>query len=115
MNPTLLLEAEGISKSFPGVQALDGVAGPVRTLAFSADGTLLAGGAVDGKVLVWDTAARTLLEDLTTSTAIVNAVAFDNSKTNRLIAGNADDGVLMLKVSRSVAKKNAGCGTGAAG
>jgi ribose transport system ATP-binding protein len=30
MNPTLLLEAEGISKSFPGVQALDGVGFDLR-------------------------------------------------------------------------------------
>ncbi|WP_078944661.1 WD40 repeat domain-containing serine/threonine protein kinase [Streptomyces flavochromogenes] len=52
------------AKASPPWTALTGALSPVRTLAFSPDGTLLAGGCQDRTVRIWDVAGGTLAATL---------------------------------------------------
>jgi WD40 repeat protein len=58
------------------VQALNGHQAPVKAVAFSRDGAILASGGADAQVLVWDTASRRLASALTGAGGTVNGVAF---------------------------------------
>lgn len=67
----------------------------VNSVAFSHDGKLLASGADDAAVIVWDAASGTLMKSLLGHTAGVNSVAF--SPTNlRLLAAGDEGGVIRL-------------------
>ena len=74
--------------------ALAGQRSPLRSVAYNADGSLLAGGGQDGQVLVWDSATHAVVQDLTSSTTAVNALAFDQLGRNQLLAGNEDSQLL---------------------
>jgi WD40 repeat protein/serine/threonine protein kinase len=70
---------------------------PVRSVAFSPDGSLLAAGAIDGSVILWDMAERrTIGQPLVDADHIarVNAVAF--SPDGSLLAVGLNDGTIQL-------------------
>jgi WD40 repeat protein len=66
----------------------------VRSLSFNSDGTLLAGGCEDGRVIVWDSATGSVVQDLGGGNAAINSLAFDRRPRNDLLAGTADSQVL---------------------
>jgi WD40 repeat protein len=62
---------------------------PIRTLAFSPDGRLLATGAEDGGVEVWEATAGKLLHSFPPNDYAINALAF-SPDGKLLVAGGAD-------------------------
>ncbi|MBA4067492.1 MAG: hypothetical protein C0501_28040 [Isosphaera sp.] len=59
-----------------GFAALDGAGGPLRSVAVSPDGRLVAAGSADGLALVWDAAAGRLRHALRAGDHAVQSVAF---------------------------------------
>ena len=71
----------------------------IRTVSFSRDGKLIAWGADDHFVRVWDTRKRTVVAEFRGHQGDVNQVVFSNS--SRLLASASDDGtILVWDVSR---------------
>jgi WD40 repeat protein/serine/threonine protein kinase/tetratricopeptide (TPR) repeat protein len=71
-----------------------GHAGWIRCLAVSPDGTLIASGADDGKVIIWDAATRTIVREFKAHPTHVNAVAWNPTGTR--IATGAEGGGVRL-------------------
>jgi WD40 repeat protein len=69
---------------------------PIESLAFSADGEMVASTAADGSVAVWDVHAATLRETFTGTTPAVDPAFSPNGET--LYAGSADGSVLAWDV-----------------
>jgi WD40 repeat protein len=86
------------------MQALGGHRSPMRSLAFSRDGALLAGGALDGKVVVWDMATQTVVQDISGSATAVNALAFDGRNGDQLFVGNGENRISTWAMSRRAAR-----------
>ncbi len=63
---------------------------PATSLAFSADGALIAAGLEDGKVALWDVNTRELLRSLSGPAKPISSVSF--SPDGRLLAGGSTDG-----------------------
>jgi tetratricopeptide (TPR) repeat protein len=79
-------------------ESLGRLAGPeaeVYTVAFAPSGPLVAAGTIDGKVYLWDHAARTLRETWDLGTAPVNRLTFVPGTTRVLIA--QADGRVMVR------------------
>jgi hypothetical protein len=69
-----------------------------RALAFSADGTLLAAGQLDGTVRLWNVATGTVLCELPGHEAAVTSLAFA-ADGKRLASGSMDSTVLLWDVA----------------
>jgi hypothetical protein len=65
---------------------LTGHAGPVSTVAFSANGALVAAGSSDKSVLIWDASSGSLLHTLTDQEEAANTIAFEPNG-RRLVSG----------------------------
>lgn len=78
-----------------------GHANTVMSLAFSPDGRTLASCANDGRVILWDVAARRVVADLKGPGAPINALAFRPDGL-RLAAGGADGITRLWDVPRRV-------------
>lgn len=78
-----------------------GHADTVTSLAFSPDGRTLASSANDGRVILWDVAARRVLADLKGPGAPINSLAFRPDGL-RLAAGGADGIVRLWDVPKRV-------------
>ena len=65
---------------------LTGHAGPVSTVAFSANGALVAAGSSDKSVLIWDAGSGSLLHTLTDEEEAANTIAFEPNG-RRLVSG----------------------------
>ena len=75
-----------------------GHADAVNSVAFSADGKLLASGSWDKTVQLWDTARGTAKQMLTGHTDVVTSVTFSrDGKT--LASGSADGTVLLWRIA----------------
>ena len=59
----------------------------VQTLAFSPDGSLLAGGLADGRILVWDILSAEIIQDMYTDEAAWLAMAFSPEGDSLASAG----------------------------
>jgi TolB-like protein len=68
---------------------------PLKALAYSADGRLLAAGGEDGTVAVWDAQASRRLRQERPAASAVTALAFDATAT-RVAVGAADGSVAVL-------------------
>jgi len=68
--------------------------GPVRSIAFSSDGTLLASAGQDRLVRIWDIRSRALLQLMQGHTEVLHAVAF--SPNNELVASAGGDRVIRI-------------------
>jgi WD40 repeat protein len=77
------------------VLTLTGHSGPVSTIAFSANGALIAGGSSDKSVMIWDTGNGTLLHTLTDEVESANAIGFEPN-ARRLVSGGRD-GVITVR------------------
>jgi WD40 repeat protein len=75
--------------ALPGAVPKDPARRVVRSIAFSPDGTRLAAGSWDGKLCVYDVAARKVLHELAGHAASVNCVAFSHDG-QVLASGGAD-------------------------
>ncbi len=74
---------------------LTGHAGPVSTVAFSANGVLIAAGSSDKTVMIWDVANGTLLHTLTDEVEAVNTIAFE--PTGRRLVSGGRDGIISVR------------------
>jgi WD40 repeat protein len=84
----------------PHSPALQGHTANVRSIAYSADGRMLAAGGADNSVLIWDLADRNPIGTaLTGSRAPVNAVAFNPDGTI-LASGSGDGNVILWHVEK---------------
>ena len=79
--------------------ALQGLGSAARSLAFNHDGSLLAGGGSDGRVVVWDMNTGAVAREVGAAGAAVNVVAFDRNDKDRVLAGDDQDGVVGWKLS----------------
>jgi len=70
-----------------------------RSVAFSADGALLAAAGADGHVKIWNVAKGTAVEDLSGSGAGVNVLAFAGTGRGQLVAGDAHSGIQAFDVA----------------
>jgi TIR domain/WD domain, G-beta repeat len=77
------------------VLILPGHTGPVSTVAFSANGALVAGGSSDKSVIVWDAGNGSVLHTLTDEVESANAIGF-LPNTRRLISGGRD-GIITIR------------------
>lgn len=68
--------------------------GPVRSIAFSSDGSRLVTGGADGRVRVWDASTNRLIDEIATHDDWVRAVHFCAS--GDLVASTSDDGSVHL-------------------
>jgi WD40 repeat protein len=71
---------------------------PVRSLAFNRNGRQLAGGAVDGKVWIWNTASFGAPLQLSGPGSGLTSVVFDPKNNNRLIMGDQEGRIASLIV-----------------
>jgi len=79
----------------PGIAVLTGGTGTVDSVALSPGGTVVAGGAADGTVLLWDRTSGHLLGTLRTGgSGAVDSVAFSPHGT--VVAGGTADGSVLL-------------------
>ena len=81
----------------PELVAQIGHSGPVMTLAYSPDGSLLATGSWDTKVKIWDTRSGFLIRTLSGHTGLVQSLAFLPDGQS-LVTGSYDDTVKMWNV-----------------
>jgi hypothetical protein len=77
------------------VVILPGHTGPVSTVAFSANGALIAGGSSDKSVIIWDAGNGSVLHTLTDEVESANAIGF-LPNTRRLISGGRD-GIITIR------------------
>ena len=85
----------------------------MRSVAFNAASSLLASGAVNGKVVVWDVASKAVVQDvggtggavgapnargIAVAAVAVNALVFTPGTNGKLVLGNADSGVVSVVV-----------------
>jgi WD40 repeat protein len=67
---------------------------PITALAFSPDGNLLASGAEDNTIIIWDAQSGSLLKVLQGHTGAINSLSF--SSDGKLLYSNAMDGTVII-------------------
>lgn len=73
---------------------------PLYSVAISADGTQIATGTLDGKILLWDAATLTLLHTVNAHRGQVNQLSFDN--TNDLFSASSDGAIRRWNIREQV-------------
>jgi WD40 repeat protein len=74
--------------------ALDEYSNPITALAFSPDGTLLASGAEDKTIIVWDAKSGSQLKVLQGHSGAINSLSFSSDST--LLYSNSLDGTVII-------------------
>ena len=81
MHPDNSVRIWGISDQFQAIYTLRGHDNQITSLAFNADGTLLASGSADHTVRLWDPLSGSLVNTLRNHRDVVQSVEFNPSGT----------------------------------
>jgi len=95
------------------VGRLEGHKAAIKSLAVSADTSMIASGSQDGVIILWEWNAKRKVADLTGHTDEVTALAFSPDKESNLLASAGSDRNIYIwnvETNKSILKFDAGCG-----